>query len=320
MYFSRRQRNPFYQSAEDLIDRGNPIWTKSHSTEENGGYEVLRTLPLSKGKSLQLINGFHYCQSPTDPPLALRPVPSPRRVTHDNSTYYENSELVTTLEKADGKGKRERPRKVYFDQQLLPDASQKDSPIYELPDVFLHSGLRLKQHAHSTPPALPEQESLQMSTKGATLAGPAQLPPGLVIVENKHALVTVENHTGEVSAAGERTTYQNIDSKPNNQQKSKGDEREIAVELKESISAGKVTLSPEETAALYSTVKKFPRGKATAVGSGKRQRECVDESDLEPPEVPPYSGEDGADTGKREEREAVIGDNGHSPSTTPFIQ
>ena len=310
MYFSRRQRNPFYQSAEDLLDRGNPIWTKSHSTEEDGGYEVLRTFPLSKGKSLQLNNGFHYCQSPTDPPLALRPVPSPRRVTQDNSTY-ENSETVTTLEKTE----RKRPRKVYFDKWPLPNAPQKDSPIYELPDVFLHSGLRFKPHAHSTPPALPEQGGFQMSTKG-----PAELPPGLVIVENKHALVTVESHTGEGSAAGDRTTYQNIDSKPKNQQKSKGDEREIAVELKESISAGKVTLSPEETAALYSTVKKFPRGKDTAVGSGKRQRECVDESDLEPPEIPPYCGEDGADTGKTEEREAVIGDNGHSPSTTPFIQ
>ena len=257
--------------------------------EENGGYEALRTthpLPLSSANKLLPLgkkeNGFLYCLSPSDPPVPLRPVPSPRRGFPDK-TNCDKNKLTTTPEvqrRGGGEG-RQRPTNFGFG---VPSALQesKSSPIYELPDRFLKVGPNLKRRACSPPPALPERVNHQMRANAENESPTASLQ-----------LPTVHtNHSEPAVPYEDPTPYHTIDLKAKKPPKTEAGKEDdgLGMEMREVVtggqSEGEMAPAPEELQALYANVKKHPKSKP----STEEHLMSVSES-ITPPELPPYLGE-----------------------------
>ena len=300
MYCLRRtEHNPFYQSAEDLTDRGVPTWKQLQDyQEDNDGYEILRALSTSMGNENKALplgkkdNGFRYCLSPTDSPACLRPVPSPRRVLLQNQSPRRRRETPTTEEEPGrGRHNRKRPSNLTPDLASALQTQQKESPIYELPDKFINTGRRrhhLEPPGHTPPPALPGRRN------GGSVGGTASSEPQLPHLPPELALpcIVLAGNTDQKAPEG-------IPLYGDQRYEESGDE----TELQEVLQAGRAdeihrekTMTPDDVSALYANVKKVPKdGVASATGPKMRREESIDGET--PPDVPPYrgGGEDFAD-------------------------
>ena len=161
-YFSRRERNPFYQSAEDLVGedkrRGaNTPKDYTDSPDNVGDYDTLRGLPLARdsGKLLALNkkeNGYFYCLSPTDPPVPLRPVPSERGQSpeYEAITYKSQGPPHKLMQDC----RAQKPAQGAGPAGSSPQ--YKNCPIYEM---CQGGGGELILHMPSTPPpSLPRRK------------------------------------------------------------------------------------------------------------------------------------------------------------------
>ena len=290
----RREHNPFYQSAEDLTGRGVPTWKQLQEyKDDNSGYETLRALADSENKALPLSKkekGFLYCLSPTDPPVPLRPVPSPRRSLLQPTPTPQRGETLTRGRQPGRVGHRKRPNNLA--SGLAPDlhTQHKDSPIYEMPDNFINPGPRREQPPRGTnlppPPTLPVREHLTRGRESHTSTEP-QLPPQNPQIQNPRDPELPCTVLGDNSSDGrepeELVVY--------------GEEREDGGEigLKEFGGVGEggngaITTTPHDISALYANVKKVPKVESVS-GSDPQSKRKESTASESPPGVPPYRGE-----------------------------
>ena len=194
LYFSRQERNPFYQSAEELVD-GNttsPDPSSNHkckSPDEDGGYDTLKDLPLSRGTG-KLIplekkeKGYFYCLSPTDPPIPLSAVTVPNPFYEKVSTKGLPQRPRGLLKGScarrqplSGRDSDSRPTRTRSCDEIASSPLQsKNSPIYEMVQQRSHKALPSAAAVSTTkqPPALPKRGKLQ-GNAGTTFVFPPPL-------------------------------------------------------------------------------------------------------------------------------------------------
>ena len=160
MYFSKREHNPLYASAENMINgdtstnnSAKNVYNNICSPEENGEYDALRALPPSRvcasGKLSALRSkgkkGYMYCLSPTDPPVPLRAVPKdPHYETVTNSQTKRPRNLLLRHGAKNKTGMPGQSKQCVLPgaqgryEGSLNHAQIKQSPIYEIPEVSQH--------------------------------------------------------------------------------------------------------------------------------------------------------------------------------------
>lgn len=321
----RRERNPLYQSTEDLTDRGLPTRKQSQDyQDENGGYDTLRTPntsfnhkfpPLDKDR-----NGFLFCLSPTDPPVPLRPVPSPRHVLLQDQTTAAGE---MSREMTHG-GHRKRPNNLTSGLASVAQPQRKDSPVYEMPDKFVDIGRRhrLKPPGSSTPPTLPGRRNLEKKARmsgGLELPPAADLPPAPQLKQRGLATPCTAIPAQDLKPTEEFYEEQGEEESGEKMKLKEFASIEPYAEIGRVDKNGGRAPTTDDARALYANVKKVPKDGAVAAGPQMSRKESVQS---EPPEIPPYCG--GGEDGWLCEELATPDDNvedkdSDCPPSTPFI-
>lgn len=251
-YFSKRERNPFYQSVKKNTSTKDPtshVYNNVNFSEDNDGYDTLHAVPPShlcgNGKLIALtrkVNKYTYCLSPTDPPVPLRAVPSaqyekvslkaPKRPKHLLLDHSAKTTGKSDTNSSDGNTKM---------------LQRRESPIYETMELSHRDKCPQFSVQPVQPPTLPIRgQRHKATTKVSSIATESMCcPPQSVAtqpasVHSQEDTETPQNHLLKdpgFTSGGEETVE---------------DEREKA---NENMSEDEKRAAPDS---LYSVVKKDP--------------------------------------------------------------
>lgn len=257
----KRQRNPFYQSVEDLTENTGTkdpmkhVYNNVNVSEDNDEYATLKAVPpphlCGTGKLIartKKLNKYRYCLSPTDPPVPLRPVPRAR------SPQYEKVNLQAP----------KRPKILPLDHSAKPTGKsvanssdsntkmlqRRNSPIYEMVELSHRDMCPQSSVQPTQPPTLPMRgHRHRATTKVSSIATESMCHPPQSVTTQSASLQSQE---------GTATTHSHLlkdsGTTSGGEQRVEDEGEKVAKkEDTENMSEDEKGATPDK---LYSTVKK----------------------------------------------------------------